>query len=246
MSTSDSALAQGNLTADQIADRAVRTDTFNWEAARTRVRMILIEADGAKKERSMDVLGRRKDGRYQSMVRFLSPADIAGTAFLMLESGKDESEQYIYLPGLKRTRRIVGREREGSFMGSDFTYADLQGIDNKQAKHVKLADENVGNEACYVVESTINPSAKVAYGKIVTWVRKSDFIALRTRFHDKSGKLVKTLYSRRVKAIEGKPVVVEARMQNENKHVTEMFVDSIEKQTDLADSNFTPSALEHL
>jgi len=238
--------AHAELTADQIADKMVRTDAFTWEGAQTRVRMLLIESDGKKKERTMDVIGRNKDGQFQSLVRFIAPQDIAGTAFLMLERGKNDSEQYIYLPGLKRTRRIVGREREGSFMGSDFTYADMQRIDDKEAKNKKLADENVGSDPCYVIESTISPNAKVSYGKVVSWIRKTDFIALRTRFHDRSGKLVKTLYSRRVKQIEGKPVVVESRMQSENKHATELFIDSVDRKDDLSDAKFTPAALEHL
>jgi hypothetical protein len=243
----DRALADTTLTATQIADRTVRPDALNWVGGRARVRMVLTDSDGKSRERSMEITGRRKDGQYQSLVRFLNPTDVAGTAFLMLERGKDDSEQYIYLPGIKRTRRIAGRERDGSFMGSDFTYADMQGVDSKQAKHTRLTDEKVGSDSCYVIESSIDPTAKVAYAKVVTWVRQSDFIALRTKFYDRSGKLAKTLYTRRIKNVDGKLVVVEARMQNEQaSHVTELFVDSVERRDDLADTEFTPSALEHL
>jgi hypothetical protein len=234
-------------TADQIASRMVRSDAFTWEGARTRMRMLLTEEDGKQRERVMDIIGRRKDDLFQTLVRFTAPQDIAGTAFLMLERNKETSEQYVYLPGLKRTRRIVGREREGSFMGSDFTYADMQRLDSRYAKHVRLPDENLGSEACFVLDSTISPDAPSQYGKILTWVRKSDYVALRTRFHDKGGKLVKTLYSRKVKPIDGKPVVVEARMQSAlKKHSTDLFIDEVERKDDLGDTNFTPAALEHL
>jgi Outer membrane lipoprotein-sorting protein len=237
----------GALSADQIATKIVSTDAFAWEGARTRVRMLLTEANGDKRDRAMDVTGRRKDGLFQTLVRFAAPADIAGTAFLMLERGKEQSEQYIYLPGLKRTRRIVGREREGSFMGSDFSYADMQKIDARHAKHKRLPDEKIGNDSVYVVESTLDADAPVSYGKITTWIRKTDFIALRTRFFDRSGQLVKTLYTRRVREIDGKPVVVEARMQNQqSNHVTDLFIDSVERRDDLSDANFTPAALEHM
>ena len=236
----------GALTAAQIAERALSSNAFRWTDARTRVRMVLTTKDGKRSERTLEVIGRKKDGRYQSLVRFLSPQDIAGTAFLMLERGQDESEQYLYLPAIKRTRRIAGRERDGSFMGSDFTYADLQGIDPKNAKHTRLADEKIGNDACYVIESTLLPAAKVSYSKVVAWIRQSDFIALRTRFYDHAGKLTKTLYSRRIRNIDGSPVVVEARMQSEQAgRATELFVDSIEHQNDLSDAHFTPTALEH-
>jgi hypothetical protein len=233
-----------SLSADAIASKVVRTDTFTWEGARTRVRMVLVEASGSKQERAMEVMGRRDKGQYQSLVHFTAPADIAGTAFLMLERGKDQAEQYVYLPGLKRTRRIVGREREGSFMGSDFSYADMQRLDSKYAKHKRLPDEKLGEDAVFVIESTLSPDSPVAYGKVVTWIRKTDSIALRTRFYDRNDKLLKTLYSRRVKDFEGKPIVIEARMQNQQtNHVTELYIDSIERRDDLSDANFT---LEHM
>ena len=237
-------------TADEIASRMVRGDAFSWEGARTRVRMQLMD-DSSKPadthERSMDIIGRRKAGLFQTMVRFLAPQDIAGTAFLMLERNKEASEQYVYLPGLKRTRRIVGREREGSFMGSDFTYADMQRVDAHYATHKKLPDELLGKDACWVVESTLSADAPSSYGKVVSWVRKTDYIALRTRFLDKQGKLAKTLYTRRVRELDGKLVVVEARMQSGvTKHATDLYIDTIDKKTDLADTDFTPAALEHL
>jgi hypothetical protein len=234
------------LSADDIAAKIVRSDTFAWDGARSKVRMVLIDANGAKRERAMDVIGRRSKGLFETVVHFSMPQDIAGTAFLMLDRGQDQSEQYIYLPGLKRTRRIVGREREGSFMGSDFTYADMQRIDPRFTKHKRLPDEKFGDDMVYVIESTISADAPVSYAKVTTWIRKSDYVALRTRFYDRAGKLAKTLYSRRVREVDGKPVVVEARMQNQqNNHVTELYVDAIERRDDLSDSNFTPAALEH-
>ncbi|MEY4583494.1 MAG: hypothetical protein RL701_8197 [Pseudomonadota bacterium] len=244
---SGTAVADDTVNANAIAAKVVRTDAFTWEGARTRVRMVLMDAGGSKQERAMDVIGRRDNGLFQTLVRFSAPGDIAGTAFLMLERNKDQSEQYVYLPGFKRTRRIVGREREGSFMGSDFSYADMQRVDDRYAKHKRLPDEKLGAEDVYVIESNISADAPTLYGKVTTWIRKSDYIALRTRFYDRGDKLIKTLYSRRVREIDGKPVVVEARMQNQqNNHVTELFIDAVERRDDLSDANFTPAALEHL
>jgi hypothetical protein len=234
------------LTADDIIGKVLRTDAFSWEGARTRVRMILTDKDGTKEYRLMEILGRRSNGLMQTVVRFLEPQNIAGSAFLMLERKSGPSEQYIYLSGLKRTRRIVGREREGSFMGSDFTYADMQRIDTKQAKHTRLPDEKIGNIPVYVVESRIAPDADSAYSRVLTRVRKTDFIPLRTYFYDKKGKLLKALYARRVRKIEGNPVIMEARMQNKQTgHATELVIESLERKDDVPDTVFTPTALEH-
>ena len=234
------------LTAEQIARRTLRADALGWEGATTRLRMVLIGADGKRQERSMEVVALKANGLLRTRVRFSAPPELAGTAFLMREQEGGASEQYVYLSGLKRTRRVVGREREGSFMGSDFTYADMQRVDPKYAHQERKPDDKVGDAPSYVIETSIDPKAGSPYGKIVTWVRKSDFVALRTRFFDKGGKLVKTLYARKVRDFEGKPVVVEARMQSESGHATELFIDAIERRTDLTDAMFAPGALERM
>lgn len=232
------------LSADEIAGKIVGGRGFTWEGAKTRLRMVITAPGSAQKERVLEVLGRNNQGLVESVVRFLAPADVAGTAFLMRERERGQAEQHIYLPGLQRTRRIVGREQEGSFMGSDFTYSDLRPIDPKHAKHTRLPDEDVGGVPTYVIDSTFSSSAKSQYSKVRTWIRKADFIPLRTRFYGKDGKLQKTLYARRVRDMDGSPVVVEARMQSENGHATVLLIESLEKHENLPDSAFTPTALE--
>jgi hypothetical protein len=194
----------------------------------------------------LDILARKHDSRVQTVVRFLNPPDVAGTAFLLLEQKDGGSDQYIYLPGLRRTRRIVGREREGSFMGSDFTYSDLRRADAALAAHKRLADEKVGDTATVIVESIPKKEAKSPFTKIQTWVRTTDFVPLRTRFYDPKGQPLKTLYARRIGKLEGKPVVMEALMKNDQTgSSTLLVIESIERQGNLPDSAFTPTALEH-
>ena len=130
-------------------------------------------------------------------------------------------------------------------MGSDFTYADMQRLDEKHATHTRVPDEELSGAAVYVIESTLKKGAPSSYSKVVSWVRKSDLIALRTRFYDRRGKLLKTLYTRRVKQLDGKPVVMEARMQNQQTgHATDLIVDDLQQKAELSDSLFTPNALE--
>jgi outer membrane lipoprotein-sorting protein len=237
------ALAQADLTADQIVERMLKQDAFGWDEAETTVRMTLVDGKGKKSERVMENLRRAKNGQLQSVVRFRSPPDVAGTAFLMLERAEG-SEQHIYLPGLKRTRRIVGREREGSFMGSDFTYADLERSDTRESKQKRLPDEDIGGVKTFVIESTTKKGS--TYSKIETWVRQDNYLPIRIRFYDKAGKLHKTFYTKKIKQMDGRPVIVEVQMvNNANKHSTELVVDNLKPRKDLPDSAFTPTALEH-
>lgn len=241
-----SAQAQAPQTAAQIVDRMLKQDPFGWDDAETTVRMTLVESGGAKRERVMDSLRRRKNGKRQSVMRFRAPQEVAGTAFLMLERDKGESEQHIYLPGLKRTRRIVGREREGSFMGSDFSYSDLENKDTRESTQKRLPDEDVGGVKTYVIESTPTKATASAYSKIETWVRQDNFLPLRIRFYGKDGQLLKTFYTKRIRTMEGRPVVVEAQMVNKKTgHSTELTVDNLRPRKDVPDTAFTPTALEH-
>jgi hypothetical protein len=239
--------ADDTLTGEQIAKRILRTGTFEGDVAgKTKLKMVLIEKDGKQSERDVEILTRRKNGLVQSVVRFRTPQEVAGTAFLMLDKKDGGSEQYIYLPRLHRTRRVAGREREGSFVGSDFAYSDMRRISAEDATHKRLNDDKVGSDPTYVVESVPKKSAKTVYTKLETWVRKSDYLPLRTRFYGTDGKLVKTLYARKVQQVDGKPVIKEARMEShETGHATVLAVDNVEKREDLPDSSFTPTALEH-
>lgn len=240
------AFAQAELSADQIVDKMLKVDPFGWDEAETTVRMTLIDAKGGKSERVMESLRRRKNGQLQSLMRFRSPADVAGTAFLMLEREKGESEQHIYLPGLKRTRRIVGREREGSWMGSDISYADFERRDVRSSTQKRLPDEEVGGVKTYVIESVPKKDSGTTYSKVETWVRQDNFLPLRIRFYDKDGKLLKTFYTKRIRNVEGRPVIMEMQMVNKQSgHSTEFVVDSVEPRKDLPDTAFTPTALEH-
>lgn len=240
------ALAESSSSADEIMARMLNQDAFGWDDAETTVRMILVDGSGKRRERVMENLRRKKNGQLQSVVRFRSPQDVAGTAFLMLERDKGESEQHIYLPGLKRTRRIVGREREGSFMGSDFSYADFERKDTRESTHKRLADEDVGGVKTFVIESTPRGSAESSYSKIETWVRQDNYLPLRIRFYDKKGQLLKTFYTKRIRTMDGRPVIVEAQMTNKQSgHTTELIVDNLRRRTDIPDTAFTPTALEH-
>ena len=241
-----SVVARADMSADEIIEKMLKQDAFGWDEAETTVRMQLVDGGGKKTERVMENLRRRKTGQLQSVVRFRSPQEVAGTAFLMLERNQGDSEQYIYLPGLKRTRRIVGREREGSFMGSDFSYADFERRDTRESTHKRMPDEDVGGVKTHVIESTPKASAESSYSKIETWVRQDNFLPLRIKFYDKSGKLLKTFYTKRIRQMEGRPVIVEAQMTNkQTNHTTELIVDNLRPRENIPDTACTPTALEH-
>ncbi len=238
--------AQDKMGADEIAKKTLEHDTFGFEGSQIKARLVLIEADGRTQERAFDGISKKGEGALlRSVIRFTAPAAIAGTSFLMVQHQGAPDEQHIYLPRMKTTRRIGGTgEREGSFMGSDFSYADLERKDLREASYTRLADEPVGKEPCFHVEAA--PKTQSAYGKLSLWIRQKDFIPLRVQMFDKDGKLLKTTFTRRIKDVDGKPVVVETHTENaQTSHKTDLVIDEIQFKPDLSDALFTPAALSH-
>ena len=121
------ALVLGNsahaLTAEEIIDNA--RDVQQVNNGIQQMEMTLVSRNGSKRERKFE-MRIRKDGEVvRSYVRFSHPSDVAGTQLVIVDNPDTVDEQLLYLPALKRTNRIAGKARKGSFMGSDFSFEDL-------------------------------------------------------------------------------------------------------------------------
>lgn len=202
------------LTAKQIVDKAVAHSYLGQEGAQASVRMTLTGKRGAQRIRRLTVWSRKQGGLVRSLVRIVAPPDVAGTSFLFREGRGSSDSMWLYIPSLKRTRRIVGRARYGRFLGSDFTYADIEAQELRQATYRKLPDGKVGRFPCYVIEAKPK-SASSQYRKVIAWVRQKDFIAIRLKMYDRAGKLFKKLFVRRIgRSPKGRPIIKETKMVN--------------------------------
>jgi outer membrane lipoprotein-sorting protein len=228
--------------AEAIVKRAIGKDALGLEGGHALVAMTITGDDGAAETKTFEIWAKKQDGLLRTVVRFKAPAKIAGTAFLLLQRKGAPDEQWIYLPAYKKARRITTKERGGSFAGSDFTYADLERRALDDATYKKLPEESIGKDPCAVIEAT--PKDGV-YGKVVGWLRKTDDVPLRTQFFGEDGKLSKTLFTKKIKTLEGRPIVVESRMEKAGgKHATDLRVDDVTFKADAPDSFFTVAALE--
>lgn len=238
--------ARADAAADAIAQRMLAHDAFGFEGAELHARLVIAESSGKSQERAFDAKSKRaSDGQVRTLLRFTAPGTIAGTAFLLIQHASGADEQYIYLPRLKTTRRVGGTaERDGSFMGSDFTYADLERKDLKQASFTKLGEESVGKDACDKLEAT--PKGPSPYARIEVWIRKSDALPLRIRWFGKDGQAEKTLFVRRVRTVDGHPVIAECTIENaKSGHKTDLVIEDLKFRTDIPDAELTPAALSH-
>ncbi len=244
LSGSRTAVADG-LSADEIAKHTLSYDAFGLESAQIKARMILMDSSGAREERAFEATTKKRDGLFESVIRFTGPSQVAGMAFLLIQHADAADEQYVYLPRLKSTRRIgTSNEREGSFMGSDFTYVDLERRDIRDASYRQLPDETIGQDSCFHLVAT--PNGPNSYSRIEVWIRQRDFIPLRMRMFGKDGSPEKTTFARRIRTVDGRPVIVESHTENERTHhQTDLVIDDVDVKTSPPDSAFLPAALAH-
>ena len=150
------------------------------------MKMVLVGRSGSTRERRFE-MRLRKDGEVvRSYVRFSSPTDVAGTQLVVVDHPDRIDEQLLYLPALKRTNRIAGKARSGSFMGSDFAFEDLEISQGDNDQHT-LIDES---DAAWIIETT--PSADSSYSTIRSHVSRADNMPRLVEFY-RNGELAKRL-----------------------------------------------------
>ncbi len=129
------------------------------------------------------------------MTRFLSPSDVKGTVSLLIEHSDKDDDIWIYLPALKKVRRLVSNNKKDSFVGTDFSYADVIGYKVGEWSYKLLKEELVEGQPCYVIEALPKSDAvktSNGYSKRIGWLRKDNFMAVKMDYWDEAGQLLKT------------------------------------------------------
>lgn len=237
------AAAQEGPSAEDIVTRMLDSNNMGFDSGQARVRMTIKSAKGSVRERVLSSRSDEKAGLRRSRVEFLEPADVRGTTLLMIEQPGDERDlQYLYLPGLRKTRRIAGNQKNTSFMDSDFTYADMESRDAKGGAKRRLADADAGGQPAYRVEVTPSePDGE--YGKLELWVHKELWLPLRIDFFDRSGRLQKTMLSKRIEKKGDRHLVTKLHMRSTSGSETVLDVESIDLDARFSDADFDKNAL---
>ena len=122
---------------------------------------------------------------------FDEPADIKGTAFLSFTHILDADDQWLYLPALKRVKRISSKNKSGPFMGSEFAFEDLSSREVAKFTYLYLRDEAINGEDVFVVES--RPNYKYSgYTRLIAWISKEKYQPLKIEYYDRKNTLLKT------------------------------------------------------
>ena len=164
----------GDYTADL---RMVLRNRQGQESVRQiRIRVLEVEDDGDK-----------------SLLIFDTPRDVKGTAFLSYSHRTGDDEQWLYLPALKRVKRISSRNKSGSFMGSEFSYEDIASQEVEKYTYRWLRDESYDGKECFVSERFPVDKKNSGYSRQVSWMDKEEYRPLKVEYYDRKNDLLKTL-----------------------------------------------------
>ena len=178
---------------------------------------------------------------------FQKPADVKGTGFLSFEydDSSKEDDRWLYLPAMRKVRRISGSSKNDYFMGSDFTYDDMGDKDLDDYKYKLIKEEKCKGGMCWVVESIPVKRKDLNYSRVVSWVRKDALRTVKAEFYDWDKRLLKVLTLKVLKKHQGFWTAFLMEMENvQNKHRTVLELKERKYDTDVSDSLFRVSTLE--
>ena len=245
-------LAGGADTARQILDRAKQLDdtTRHWNDRHQKMKLVITDRRG-ERIREFELYDRKYPGDEQkTIVFFIAPADVKGTAFLAFTHKGKSAEQWLYAPELQRVRSITASIRNESFVGSDLSYHDLDLITElptwteADARAALRGEEPIDGVPCHVIELTPQ-RADIGYRKIVTWLDKEDLLGRQIEFWGDGAAPNKRIRQRDIRPVGAIPVaheiLVETPAANTN---TVIHVSDVAFNQGLEDDLFVQRALE--
>ena len=215
--------------------------------------MVLINEKGQTRERQSTTYSVLQPNGIDSklLVRFTTPADIRGTAFLQVEHIDSDDDEWIYLPALGKSRRLVANNKKDSFVGSDFSYGDLSLPKVDLFEHRLLGSPSIDGYNCYLIESipkSESTKSDLGFSRKLTWLRQDNFLEVKVEYYDLSARLLKTQLISNHKLLEPNTqrwLALHREMTNQQTgHRTLFNFDRVESGSHIEDDLFTTRYLE--
>jgi hypothetical protein len=209
--------------------------------------MILRNKNGQESRRKMTnkILEVQGDGD-KSLSLFHTPRDVRGTALLTYSHKSGDDQQWLYLPALKRVKRINSRNKSGSFVGSEFSYEDISSQEVEEYSYKYLKDESFDGHACTVSEYYPVDTKNSGYTRQVVWRDKDEYRVRKVEYYDRKNSLLKTLTIKNYQQYEGQ--YWRAKEMNMLNHRTGkstiLLYSKYQFRTGLAESDFTQNSLK--
>jgi len=228
-----------------IAKERVARDE-GWKDSESKTTMVLRNAQGEENKREIRSISLEvaNDGD-KGLTIFDEPKDVRGTAFLNHSHTGKPDDQWLYLPSVKRVKRIASRNKSGPFMASEFAYEDLSSFELTKFKFTWLRDDTLDGEAVFVVEQ-VPVDEFSGYSKSVVWLDQAEYRARKIEFYDRKNALLKTLVMSDYKQYLNKywrPLKLQMTNHQTGKS-TDLLVRDIEFGKGRTDADFDTNALQ--
>ena len=217
------------------------------------MKMILIDKRGKQRVRSTISYARDQGEDTQSIIFFKSPADVEGTGFLTYDyddESKDD-DQWLYLPALKKTKRIAASDKSGSFMGSDFNYSDMTKRNLSEYDFSLKKEMEVDGQKVWVIESvprTQDTIDETGYLKSLSFVRQDNYVVIRGISWEKDGGKLKYFDIQKLEQIDGiwtpREMSMTTKQGKQTLHKTILQFEEIKYNQPMDESMFTTRRLE--
>ncbi len=182
----------------------MQTRDSGWKDQTAELKMVLRNKQGQESSREIRTRALEVDGDGdKTMTIFDSPRDVKGTAFLSFTHSVTPDDQWLFLPALKRVKRISSANKSGPFMGSEFAYEDLTSAEVEKYRYKWLRDEPLGDAETMVIERYPEYEHS-GYTRQVVWVDTTLYQPIKIEYYDRKDSLLKTLEMHDYKQYDGR------------------------------------------
>ena len=230
---------------------------YNGDSSVGQYTMVLIDRRERQRVRNLRIYSKDFGEDNKALSLFETPADIRGTAYLNFdwENQNRDDDSWLYLPALQRVKRIASSDTSDSFLGSDFTYADINGyeLDWYNYSFVNESESLDGFEV-WVVEATPKAQFKdkvedaTGYSKMKSWIRKDNFVQVRGQVWELKGNRIKYFNSTEIELIDdiwtAKRLQVITTRHGRQEHASVLQINSIDYNVEVDDSSFTTEYMQ--
>ena len=222
------------------------------QAVSRNVLMEMIDKRGKTRTRQTRSYRKYFDDEKRTVIFYLKPRNIKDTAYLTYDYAAvdRDDDQWLYLPAMRKVRRISAADRGDYFLGTDFTYEDIKKETKVSAEdytYRTLGEETIDGHHTYIIEATpINQkiAKELGYSKVKMWVDSEIWISRKTDFHDLRGKHLKTTLTLNVQNIQGIWTPLRLEVNNHKSgHQSKFTFSDIDYNTEISDDLFTERAL---
>ncbi len=185
----------------------------------------------------------------KTIIKFLAPADVKGTAMLIYDYENKSDEMWIYMPAIRKTRRIVSSEKSKSFMGSEFSNADMSKPNLDDFNYKLLGTEQINGKDCRKIEMIpINEAIEEENGfsKKISWIEKSNNLTQKVAYYDLDGTLHKIMTLKNYKPLGNKYIAYSMEIKNvQTGRKSVLSIDKFQQGSSMNEMNFSPAQFFH-